>query len=800
MQIEINKQPLFGTVYWSGVDFVYSPNLGFSGNDFYIYTKTENGKTSTHTNYVNPTNVTPVALNPILSADAHGTNVYSVEDLISDSTLPFGALTISNLSNALHGSARTDGSKIYYNSNGYNSADFITFDVSDKQFTINATLTLTIDNGLTPQNPYGNPSDRLDALSSSMTFFNYHSGNWESTYNTVSSNSAVWNALDANRYIRMANEVESISAGMNSLVSNKGNYDSVLTTVSAHSADWSSVYNYIDGVSSLIYSNSANWDGTFQTVTIYKNIWNGLSSNIDDLSAKMLVLNAELSSTVSTLTQSAYWDSLTINNILTTNALNWNSVYDFLILNYKEDQWNNTYTATQQFSTFFVDSKNKFDSANYTVASNDALWKNQSVYSILSAHSAFWDAAYSSINSLSGNWTQLSYDNFFNAVSSSSGAWSSMYSTVSSSSASWVSGDILLSGVSASFLTGGPTVNLSAHDLTVYGNAYIKGNLSAFGPKVIFNTDIYTASGFQITNNGTSDALIVDKVGFNAVANFKKNQNSILYVGSDFKSGINTSTPNTDLTVYGNISATGYVYPLYFEPINTFSANSAKYEGVYSYTNSNSATINAMVNSKVAYDNASLFVTNSSTKIDESISNKPILDSLYSTVCSQSAKNNNTNNLIAISGYNIDKDPYYRLSASNYDFFTSFVQSTSAADLTGYQLSHVFSNNKVITNQSAYIIVQDNVKIKSWNIYSKTPTNAIIDVLSGTFDSYPTMVSLVGNNYPALDVFFHPEKNYNNNLNSHWTTNVAKGSILQFNLTNNTASSAVLITLSVDKT
>lgn len=799
MQIEINKQPLYGTVYWDGSDFVYTPNTGFTGNDFYIYTKNDNGKISTHTNYVNPTNTLPIALNPVLSADAFITNEYSVSDLVYDNTLPFGSLTISDLSKPLNGTAYTDGSEIYYKSNTYNSLEYLYFKVSDKQFTINASLVLSITNGIIPSTPGTNADGRLISLSSDMTFVSYHSGNWESMYNTLCGNSADWDALDASRYIRMSNEVETMSSDLNLIFLYKDEYDSVVTTVSSYSADWNSVYTHVNDVSSLVSTNSANWETTYETVTSYKNLWDGLSSGIDNLSSEMMELNDEINSTVDTLSLSSFWDSLTINNILTTNAVDWNTVYDFLVLNYKKNNWDDTYTATQQFSTFFVDLKNKFDSTDSTVAANNIYWSDKLASSILSAHSGNWDSVYSLINNISGTWVSLSYESFFNIVSTGSASWNSIYSTVSSSSANWVAGDILLAPVSSYFLTGGPTFNLTTDDLTVYGDTYIKGNLSAFGPKVVINTDVYTASSFEISNAGTNDALIVDKVGYNAVGNFLKDSKSILYVGSNFKTGINTSTPNTDLTVVGDIRASGYVYPLYFEPMNVFAANSAKYEGAYTYTRTNSATINGLTASKIAYDNVNLFISNSSSQIDSAIANKSKYDSMYTMVSSQSARNDTSNNFISVSGYNIDKDPFYRLSATNYDFLVSYVQSTSAASLTGFQLSHVFSTNRVITNQSAYIIVPEDFRIKSWYIYSQTPTNVIIDVLSGTFDSYPTMISLVGNNYPALDTFFHPDKNYAGNLQGHWTTDITKGSILQFNMTNNTSSSAIMIALNVDK-
>ena len=75
VQIEITKQPLYGSVYWNGYDFIYTPKTGFTGNDVYYYNKIENGIISSHRNYVNPSNVAPIVTNVSLSADAYNKTI-----------------------------------------------------------------------------------------------------------------------------------------------------------------------------------------------------------------------------------------------------------------------------------------------------------------------------------------------------------------------------------------------------------------------------------------------------------------------------------------------------------------------------------------------------------------------------------------------------------------------------------------------------------------------------------------------------------------------------------------------------
>ena len=60
-KVVILKQPLYGSVYWDGYKFVYTPKPGSTNNDSYIYSVTnERGATQTLTNYVNPVNTPPL--------------------------------------------------------------------------------------------------------------------------------------------------------------------------------------------------------------------------------------------------------------------------------------------------------------------------------------------------------------------------------------------------------------------------------------------------------------------------------------------------------------------------------------------------------------------------------------------------------------------------------------------------------------------------------------------------------------------------------------------------------------------
>jgi hypothetical protein len=83
---------------------------------------------------------------------------------------------------------------------------------------------------------------------------------------------------------------------------------------------------------------------------------------------------------------------------------------------------------------------------------------------------------------------------------------------------------------------------------------------------------------------------------------------------------------------------------------------------------------------------------------------------------------------------------------------------------------------------------------------SDVNTIASIDVLSSDYVNYERNgkpLSIVNGNYPSLN---STTKNSMNNLNSIWLGDyIPRGSILRFHLTNNTAASAILIDLVVQK-
>lgn len=105
----------------------------------------------------------------------------------------------------------------------------------------------------------------------------------------------------------------------------------------------------------------------------------------------------------------------------------------------------------------------------------------------------------------------------------------------------------------------------STKSLHVSGDVLIQGSLSAVGESVFLNTVFQTTTAITIANNGTGPALSALQTGDEAVAAFYDLETGVaLYVDGHTARpgfvGIKTETPNVELTVVGDISASGTIY------------------------------------------------------------------------------------------------------------------------------------------------------------------------------------------------------------------------------------------------
>lgn len=1118
--VVILKQPLYGTITWNGNDFDYVPNQGFSSNDVYIYSKSINGSNRVFTQYVNPSNTPPVAKTVAITADAFHTKEFSISDIITDTTQPFGDLTIVSVEGAKYGIVSTDGSKIYYNSNSFNNIENLTYTVSDKQFTTSGTITLSVVNGYDRPVVVINPLTRMYEYRTRLTACMYLSTYWTGASDVLDTYGAFWDSIDTVRYGNFCDVVLSGYYIWNPVYNSSARYDDKNTVLVSYSAVWdsSSIEYYIykdpinegvdrwnseysiltsnsgqwddmisnfDNLTSAISSNQENYNNAYVTTQTYSgNIWdstelNAFSANYVDTYNNLydVVFNdnelwtgsitqyQEISTNVITLTShidethnnvfsnSSYsWDTTELNSISSTyfnqldniytvltasssewndaissfsilssdinvtfddiknttnlissisvsvwdtselytnissysgswdetyvnlienygiwnqsnelssiidqgrltfdsvyttvnsnsatnfdssainlltssNSANWSSIYDTLTSNNtnwnqstnlssiidndkpkydsvystvisnsaikwnlddinsittsKSDNWSSMYDilvsnyskwhGVSALSSVLTDTRKNMESLYGTVDDNVPLkWNGLAVYQgvsgeivkfeqlryvlntldldtnwdnviliyneIYNTYSAnypylestrntvnekytFWDTTYITnvLNGLSSNWVSLydtltslsSYWKFdetdnlkqsYNIVSENSDNFNNTYAVLTSYSDTWnnVINESVISGLSTQYLTGSGLVSLSTKDLTIYGNLNAAQNISAIGSSTKINTSNYTVSAIEIINNSASDCFVVTKAsGYNNIATFAISSYPTLWIKANNTISINLTGGTEALNVFGNISATGYVYPYLSDAITLYKSNSSKYESAYNFLTSNSANITDFIDNKYKYDDLVNYVQLSTTKINELTSSIIKFDSIFNIISSQYNNNTDISNFIDLSGSLSSTDTKYYENTARYD--NTYNTLTALSTGTPVALNYVFSfSPSTIIPHSIRFQIGDNIRLTSWTIASDVASDVTVDILSGYTTTNYRLTSITNSNYVKLSAG-GDTKNTNDNLSAKgWKTYITKGSVVVFNLTQNTAANSIMINL-----
>lgn len=662
-------------------------------------------------------------------------------------------------------------------------------------------------------------------------YSNISSDLWDSVYNTVFDTSAIFAGaanlqnvistdLTAKYYslydtlttygdtwtnIASALSVVNLSApSWNSMGDNVANYNLMYSTVTGSSATFVSATTGTSGLSATISTNVSSWNSMIPIIN---------SSNIqenyaltDAISASIEPNKIRFESVYNTITANArYWPGLDFYNILSATS-SWDASDRILFNLDKVNYWSGYVTELDSTRTAIqsITSINIF--LNTFIKSNSGLWFfNQVVTDTVSSSSARWSDSYNITETNSALWTYglptSSYNNTNNFVSAVSGRLRSSYTTLTTNSATlWLSAtSVLNSLLSTRFLTGSPTIGFSARNLNVW-TIRIGGNLSTFGPRTILNSSVQLLSGFFIDNTGNTNALLINKNGTNAIINFQTLTSPVLYVkASPPVVGINLSAALTDptisLTVSGDISASGFVYP-YPEYVNRYALLSSRYESTFSFVTANSGRIITYQNFIPVYDLFLTYIPPISSFLNVTV---PYYNTYNIAVSSYGTKTRTLYNFVTAKSATWYIDPRFRSNQYKYD--SSYEQVTSiSANYAKYNFSYFFSSKARLSAKKIDFVLQDNIKILSWRMTSDVSTIASIDVLSSDYVNYERNgkpLSIVNGNYPSLN---SDTKNTMDNLNSIWIGDyIPRGSILRFHLTNNTAASAILIDLVVQK-
>ena len=704
------------------------------------------------------------------------------------------------------------------------------------RYNFNNTLQTVLNNYLSIWNL--NNLNQLSAL-----YFN----TWDNTYNTLTSYNSQWN-VDTNTI-----------ALLNSDYNNNINYTNFYNIVQSNSSilwgtdevlaasiyfnNWINLYNNITAY-------SASWNASNQfsnAILLYNNLTNTVTANSATIwdSSDTLYLNYDLLRYVNFLTllksSSSVWDTSlyasvssdfnkklsnyeSLTQLLTSaeglsswgllssyNISNytprWDYVFNFLFIDDYITYYNN---ISDIYNTFYIDYNDaslKFDTFKQFVDDNIIFWDTTTLTNLITTNNIKWNSVYNTIYGLSSNWffNNKNADPLYNYTQAQSSKLINLNTTLTSNSGYW--NDVLdFINLSSNILTNGnETISVSVNDINIRGNLTVKQNLSVYGIISNINTEIITTSSFTVTNETNDDAFVVTKIGgYGGITTFKNPLSvNVLDINANRTVGINTSAANTDLTVIGNISANGYIYPFLTDTITLYRENSAKYETTYNVITSLSSGINTLNSNKQKYNQYSYYVNLSSSIINDLLSINFInYDNMYNISIGQSSNNVYANDFINLSSVNFNKDDEFRNKKQKYDTLYNVVTGLSTGFIGGtYEIHNTFSYQNLLSSKIIHFIVPENLKVLGWTILADKSTITTIDVLSTTYLKYnpgnaiqQTLISL--SNKPSLN---NQSKNRFTGLDSSWSTNLIKDSIIILKVTQNTAASAISVNIKVSK-
>jgi hypothetical protein len=361
------------------------------------------------------------------------------------------------------------------------------------------------------------------------------SSNWENSYTTLGTFSSFWGGGEDFLQALQWNENEDL------LGITAGNTVS-LTSIYDRSKSYSDL-NFlplsggtINGSISTINGNSDNWDSVYSSVLNTSSSWDSVYSSVNPVSSNWDSVYSSVNTT------SSSWDS--VYSSVNTTSSSWDSVYSSV--NTTSSNWDSVYSSVNPVSS-------NWDSVYSSVNTTSSNW--DSVYSSVNTTSSNWDSVYSSVNTTSSNW-----DSVYSSVNTTSSNWDSVYSNVNSNSSTYAT----VSFTETKFL---PLSGGIVTDNVIFNkNVTIYGDLSCSGIQTFSNTVFSTTSALSVVHVGSGPAMWVGNNGIGDIASFYDiDQNiEILHVGGNNGSfpnvGIKTSSPNKDLTVNGELSASNTIW------------------------------------------------------------------------------------------------------------------------------------------------------------------------------------------------------------------------------------------------
>lgn len=392
------------------------------------------------------------------------------------------------------------------------------------------------------------------------TLVQAYSGNWQNTFTTVYGNSGTWSTGGTTYTTVNANSGAWGSGG------------SANALVNANSANWQSTYTTVTGISSVwttVNTNSGSW-GSLGLSALSPSFFTATGPNVNTISLASLLPNVPTNTnnyivTINGVVQSPATDFyINGSNLVLTSNLQANQTANVIAFNTV-----GTYGGPNLSPTLLTASGSGTTSVSLTGLGNIPTNPNNYIVSIngvLQTPSVDFTIGSSKLNfttalSAGENASIIA----FNTTGTLGITPGSIYPiNLSPGGPTWTnSGNVVVAGnLSASSIIGNGSWMMSTYS-GVSGDGVIIDYLSGYAPGV-------TGLGRISVGNGTGS----DSLAFYSNGPGLSVPTTTMYLSSNGMVGVNTSTPNTTLTVQGSISASGSIAGTNtFNSGNTLSSN-----------------------------------------------------------------------------------------------------------------------------------------------------------------------------------------------------------------------------------
>ncbi|NBP03015.1 MAG: hypothetical protein EBU90_23460 [Proteobacteria bacterium] len=631
-----------------------------------------------------------------------------------------------------------------------------------------------------------------------MPITNTNTDNYLFTGNLTAANVTATVAISAPVFRGDGSQLTGIASGGSNVSGLSGNWQSTYTTMTANSASWTSVYNTVCALSAS-WGSASGVTGTGTTNTIPKWVSNSTlgDSKIKDTGTIVTVLTTLsgvsdlyitgniLSAGINLLSIFSTGGDTAVNNLVHSNSGNWNSSYTTLTSS--SANWQNTYT------TVSANSANWSTAYQYSSAYNLSASNYNNVWSTVQTNSANWSTAYQSATAY--NLSASNYNNMYSSYSTSSGTFATN---------SFVD--------SKFFPASGGTISGTT---VVSGNLTVAGSISASGTATFFNTIFTTTSALCAVATSSGPALYIGQQGSGDLASFydlSPTPVEVLHIGASVGIpgvGVYTSTPNKELTVVGEISATSNFTNS--GKIFTTDGNSDQWNSSYSTVQSKSATTwnyqgtdlkDLSANWQSSYTALTASSANWSTAYQYATAynlSASNYNNVFSTVYSNSATtwNYQGSDIKALTASWQNSTSTVSSTSARWENVWTTVNTNSATWVPSLTSNFTFvmdgGGAVIVPGQTTFMEVPYNATLTQWTLVADTSGSLIVAVSSATYGNFPTFGSIDGG-ATYRPTLANVAKNQLLNLQSTgWSTTVNAGTILAFTvLSANTISYATL--------